>query len=105
MLTRTLPILNPLGVLVAIGSAGGAWEDLNPALLVGRNVAVLGLFLGRLMRHRPDVVRDAIGEVVELWTRGAVRPVVGARFALAEAAEAHRLIEERRHVGKVVLIP
>ena len=105
VLTRSLRILNPLGVLVAIGSAGGAWEDLNPALLVGRNVAVRGLFLGRLMRHRTDVVREAIGEVVELWTRGAVRPVVGARFALAEAAEAQRLIEERRHVGKVVLIP
>jgi NADPH2:quinone reductase len=105
VLTRSLPILNPLGMLVAIGFAGGPWEDLNPALLLGRNVAVQGLYLGRLMRHRPDVVREAIAELVELWTRGAVRPAVGARYPLADAPAAHRLIEERRHVGKVVLVP
>jgi NADPH2:quinone reductase len=57
------------------------------------------------MRHRPDVVRDAIGELVELWSSGAVRPVVGATFPLEEVAKAHRLVEERRSVGKVVLVP
>jgi NADPH:quinone reductase-like Zn-dependent oxidoreductase len=34
-----------------------------------------------------------------------VKPAVGAEFALADAADAHRLIEERKHVGKVVLVP
>jgi NADPH:quinone reductase len=34
-----------------------------------------------------------------------VKPLVGATFALEEAAEAHRLIDERRSVGKVVLVP
>jgi NADPH:quinone reductase len=42
---------------------------------------------------------------MSLWTEGAVRPVVGATFPLAEAAAAHRLIEERRSMGKVVLVP
>jgi len=42
---------------------------------------------------------------VQLWEQGAVRPVVGAEFPLAEAAAAHALIEERRHTGKVVLVP
>ncbi len=40
-----------------------------------------------------------------LWEQGAIRPVVGATFPLSEAAEAHRLIEERKSVGKVVLVP
>ena len=102
---QSLPTLNPLGVVVAIGYAAGAWEDVNPALLVGRNVGVQGFYLGRLMRHRPELVRQAIDELLELWEHGAIRPVVGAVYPLAEVAEAHRLIESRRHKGKVVLVP
>lgn len=102
---RSFGTLNPLGVVVAAGFAGGWWEPLDPAPLVGRNVGVLGFYLGRLMRHRPEVVRDAIAELVALWESGAVRPLVGATFPLAQAGEAHRLIESRRSIGKVVLVP
>jgi NADPH2:quinone reductase len=103
--SRSLGVLNPLGTLVGIGFAGGWWEPLDPAPLVGRNVGVMGFYLGRLMRHRPDVVRDAIAELLPLWEAGDLRPLVGSTFPLAGAPAAHRLIEERRHVGKVVLVP
>ena len=102
---RSFATLNPLGVVVAAGFAGGWWEPLDPAPLVGRNVGVLGFYLGRLMRHRPELVADAVAEIVALWEAGSVRPLVGATFPLAQAGEAHRLIEERRSVGKVVLVP
>ena len=102
---RSFGVLKPLGTVIAIGFAGGWWEPLDPGPLVGRNVGLQGFYLGRLMRHRPDVVREAIADVLGLWEQGAVKPLVGATFPLAEAAEAHRLIEERRSVGKVVLVP
>lgn len=102
---RSLKLLNPLGTLVAIGFAGGAWPQLDPALLVGRNVAVRGFYLGRLMAHRPDVVREAIDELLPLWLDGAVRPLVGSELPLEDAAQAHRLIESRASTGKVVLVP
>jgi NADPH2:quinone reductase len=102
---RSFGVLKPLGTVIAIGFAGGWWEPLDPGPLVGRNLGLQGFYLGRLMRHRPDVVRDAIGEVLALWQQGAVKPLVGATFALEDAAAAHRLIEERRSVGKVVLVP
>jgi NADPH:quinone reductase len=102
---RSFSVLNPLGAVIAIGFAGGWWEPLDPGPLVGRNVGLQGFYLGRLMRHRPDVVQQAIGEVVALWDDGAVKPVVGATFPLEQAPDAHRLIEERRSVGKVVLVP
>jgi NADPH2:quinone reductase len=102
---RSLKALNPLGTLIAIGYAGGLWADLNPALVVGRNASVAGFYLGRLMALAPDLVRQAIAEVVGLWEQGVVRPIVGAEFPLQEAAAAHALIEDRRHVGKVVLVP
>jgi NADPH2:quinone reductase len=101
----SVSILAPLGTLVAIGYAGGWWQDMNPALLVGRNVGIQGFYLGRLMARRPDVVVEAAGELLELWAAGALKPVVGAEFPLAAAADAHRLIEARKHVGKVVLVP
>ena len=103
--TRSFATLDPLGVVIAAGFAGGWWEPLDPAPLVGRNVGVLGFYLGRLMRHRPEVVRDATAEIVALWESGGVRPLVGATFPLEQAGEAHRLIEERRSTGKVVLVP
>ena len=103
--TQSLATLNPLGTIIAIGFAAGTWEDVNPALIVGRNFGVQGFYLGRLMRHRPDVVHEAVREIVDLWERGEVRPVVGASFPLERVADAHRLIEERKHVGKVVLVP
>jgi NADPH2:quinone reductase len=101
----SLKVLNPLGTLIAIGFAAGMWAELNPALLVGRNVGVQGFYLGRLMAHRPEVVHAAAGELVRLWEEGAIRPVVGTELPLDRAADGHRLIEERRHVGKVVLVP
>ena len=105
LVAQSLKVLEPLGVHVLIGYAGGFWGDLSPALLVGRNVSLAGFYLGRLMRHRPALVRQATRELMILWEEGAVRPVVGATFPLEQAAEAHRLIEERKHVGKVVLVP
>lgn len=97
--------LRPLGAVVAVGFAGGLWQPVDPAVLVGRNVGVHGFYLGRLMRFRGDVVREAAGDLFRLWTLGHVRPVVGHAFSLADAGEAHRLIEERRAAGKVVLVP
>jgi NADPH:quinone reductase len=103
--TQSFGVLKPLGTVVALGFAGGWWEPMDPAPLVGRNLGMQGFYLGRLMRHDPELVGDAIGEVLELWSSGVVKPLVGARFPLEGAAEAHALIEARRHVGKVILVP
>ena len=105
LLAESLPTLAPLGAIVAIGYAGGWWEELSPALLVGRNIGVHGFYLGRLTERKPEVVKAAADDLLRLWAEGAIRPVVGATFPLEQAAAAHTLIEERRHVAKVVLVP
>jgi NADPH2:quinone reductase len=97
--------LRPLGQLVAIGYAGGMWPELQPAQIVGRSVGVQGVYLGRLLRHAPDVVAAATVELLDLWRAGAIHPVVGAEFPLAAIEQAHELVESRRSVGKVVLVP
>jgi NADPH2:quinone reductase len=102
---RSIATLNPLGTIVAIGFADGWWDPLDTALMVGRNLSLFGFYLGRLMKLRPEVVREAAQELVSLWESGAVKPLVGATFPLEQAGDAHSLIEERKSVGKVVLVP
>jgi NADPH2:quinone reductase len=102
---RSIGVLNPLGTIVGVGFADGWWDPLDTALMVGRNLSLQGFYLGRLMKLRPEVVQEATREVVSLWEAGTVKPVVGATFPLDRAPDAHRLIEERRSVGKVVLVP
>ena len=100
-----IPRLRPLGTVVAIGYAGGLWPELQPAQLVGRNVGVQGVYIGRLLRHAPDVIAACTRELLELWRAGSIRPLVGAEFPLAEVEAAHALVESRRSTGKVVLLP
>jgi NADPH2:quinone reductase len=101
----SLTLLRPLGTAIAVGYAGGLWQEVSPAWLVGRNIGIHGFYLGRLLGRDPELVERAARDVLKLWEGGAVRPVVGAEYPLEEAGEAHRLIEERRSTGKVVLVP
>jgi len=103
--TRSLPTLNPLGSIVAIGFAGGLWQDPSVQWLVGRNAAVVGFYLGRLMKLRPELVKECAYELLAMWAREEIDPLVGATFPLGDADGAHALIEARLHVGKVVLEP
>ena len=105
LFSSSLPRLRPLGSIVAIGSAAGPWPALDPRLLVGRNAGVHGFYLGRLMRHDPEIVAAALTELLALWDQGAVKPLVGAELPLGEIEQAHALVESRRSVGKVVLLP
>jgi NADPH2:quinone reductase len=103
--TRSLPLLNPLGTIAAIGFAGGLWQDPSVQWLVGRNASVQGVYLGRLMRLDPELVREFAVELLALLADGSVSPVVGATFPLADAESALGSIETRKHTGKVVLEP
>jgi NADPH:quinone reductase len=103
--SSSLALVKPMGTAIAVGYAGGLWEDVSPTWLVGRNIGVHGFYLGRLIGRSPELVARAAQDVVRLWEGGAVRPIVGSEFPLEQAGDAHRLIEERQSTGKVVLIP
>jgi NADPH2:quinone reductase len=103
--TRSLPLLNPLGTIVAIGFTSGLWQDPSVQWLVGRNASVFGFYLGRLLRLAPKLVRERAEELFAMWRDGAIDPLVGATFPFTDARDAHALIEARQHVGKVVLEP
>lgn len=100
-----LRVLRRRGVMVTYGNASGAVPPIAPLRLTQE---------GSLFLTRPSM-RDYIASRVELESRvsdlfewmdeGRLRVSVGARFALAEAAAAHRALESRATTGKVLLIP
>ncbi len=71
--------------------------------LLNNNRAVGGLNLGHLWGAVARL-RTVAEYVLGGWSRGSVRPVIHAEVPFAEAAEAHRLLEGRKNIGKVVLV-
>ena len=103
-LSRNLEVLAVGGRLVVIGLQGGATAELDLSRLLRKRAALLATTL----RARPAAEKSAIlASVVEhVWplvADGVVKPVVHARLPLESVREAHRLVEESGHVGKVLL--
>jgi NADPH:quinone reductase-like Zn-dependent oxidoreductase len=66
--------------------------------------SVIGLNMLRLWEHA-GTLRPWIDPLAELMEDGTIQPVVAAAIPFDRAPEAHRIIAERRNVGKVVLVP
>jgi len=102
---ESLDALAPFGRMVSYGAASGAPGQPNTVDLLFGNKRVIGYHLGRAIGAVPDRVMGAIPKLTELLGSGTLEVQVGHSFELTDAAEAHRLIEERNSSGKVVLIP
>ncbi|WP_019073082.1 quinone oxidoreductase family protein [Streptomyces hokutonensis] len=102
LLTPAVAALVPGGRLVAYSSGGGTIQAYD--LLVGAK-SVIGFQMARIARGRPEWYERWRRELWRLFAEGALRPCVHGEFGLAEAAEAHEVIESRGNLGKVVLRP
>ncbi|MBK8758155.1 MAG: NAD(P)H-quinone oxidoreductase [Actinomycetales bacterium] len=103
-LARNVSALADYGRLVVIGLQGGVKGELDLGLLLRKKGAVIATSL----RSRSDAEKAAIVAAVRehVWPlvkAGTVRPIVHGRWPLAEAAEAHRVMEASTHVGKLLL--
>ncbi|KTG08361.1 NADPH:quinone reductase [Haloprofundus marisrubri] len=101
----SLDALNYRGRLVTYGVASGDPAQADTTRLLFENKSVIGYHLGRAMQHDPQSVLKAVPELTELLTAGELEVVVGERFPLSEAVDAHEYIENRNSTGKVVLEP
>jgi putative PIG3 family NAD(P)H quinone oxidoreductase len=103
-LARNLDLLAPNGRLVVIGLQGGRKAELDLGQLLAKRAAVLATTLrGRPAQEKAAIVASVREHVWPLVASGDVRPVIHTRLPLAEAAAAHRLVEESGNVGKVLL--
>ena len=76
----------------------------HPFGLLNKNRGVFGLNLGH-MWHEPEKVAVWMRELLRGVEEGWVNPYVDRAFSFEEAGAAHRYLEERKNIGKVVLVP
>ncbi|RWM31003.1 zinc-binding dehydrogenase [Mesorhizobium sp.] len=98
-----LDVLSPGGELVFAALGRFARDAAELEAMIGRNQSLKGFALVPLLS--PAVLKTSLSELFELAISGRLTVAIGGRFRLEQAAEAHRLLEERRSTGKVVLIP
>ncbi|MGO7538424.1 NADPH:quinone oxidoreductase family protein [Rhizobium ruizarguesonis] len=98
-----LDALAPCGELVLAAMGRFGLEAADVEHMLDDNQSIKGFSLLPLLT--PQGVQEDIAALFELAAAGALTVIDGGRFPLHQAAEAHRAIEERRAVGKVVLVP
>jgi NADPH:quinone reductase-like Zn-dependent oxidoreductase len=80
------------------------WFQFNPLSLMNANKGVFGVNLGH-MWGEIDRMREWADQLFDLWAQGIVKPKIAQTFPFAEAAQAHHFIQDRRNIGKVLLVP
>jgi NADPH2:quinone reductase len=102
---KSLDSLAPLGALVIFGQASGPVPPFDTAVLNAK---------GSLSLARPSLTHNVASHDDVLWRAGdlfrwieagKLKAQIGKTFSLAGAADAHRELESRRSVGKILLIP
>lgn len=90
-------LLDPGGRMLSFGLAGGTWADIPAEAATARGVTLLS------PRPGPDELRALTEAALAEGAAGRLRPLIGQRFPLDRAADAHAAIEARQTVGKTLL--
>lgn len=102
---KSLDCLRPRGYLALFGQSSGPVPSIDPAKLAGKG----SLFLTRptlphYILNRAELLKRA-SELFHWTASGELKLRIDRVFPLSEAAEAHRLLENRKTTGKLVLVP
>lgn len=112
------PLLAPMGRYILFGVAAvtgggglnrlkaarvlGSMPPVFPSTLIVRNKGIFGFNLGTLT-GKERYLREAADEIVRLLSQGVMLPIIGRVFPFSEMREAHRYLQSRQSVGKVVI--
>jgi NADPH2:quinone reductase len=101
---KNLKCLAAFGRMVVYGSASGERGSMVPADLMRKNQVVAGFFLPRITAQ-PELLGPSLEKVLGWISSGDLKLLIGARYTLEEAQEAHEALEGRRTTEKVLLYP
>ena len=96
--------LAPFGRIVVCGIASQEPNQVSTGSLLRHSRAVVGFYLFHCL-ERPGMFTEALTDLFARAARGELRVVLGGTYALADAAQAHIDLRERRTTGKLLLDP
>ncbi len=97
-LVKDFDVLAKFGRIVIIGNRGSL--EFNPRLTMGKDAVIYGLSLFNAVGNDMKEIHEAIYNGLK---DGYLKPIVGKKFALAEAAKAHHEVIESKALGKIIL--
>ena len=102
-ITKNLQILRPFGRFLEIGK-----RDFYANSRIGlrpfrNNLSYFGIDADTLLRERPELAREVFGQVMTLVASGKLKALPVTSVPVSRAAEAFRLMQQSRHIGKIVL--
>ncbi|TMD59012.1 MAG: NADPH:quinone oxidoreductase family protein [Chloroflexi bacterium] len=99
-----LQCLAPFGRMVIYGRVSGEIARFSDLQLIYENQAIMGYWFTGWMRSRPERTAVAARELMQYLATAQLEIIAEHTFPLAEAAEAHRALAQRRTTGEVVLL-
>jgi len=99
----SLKCLAPFGHAILYGAASGPPHPLHLIASLFEKSLKVSAFSLYTVRQRPEAAREGTQQVMDWITNGKLKLVIGLKLPLEQAAEAHRRMEERATVGKILL--
>ena len=93
------------GRLLVVGFTSGRIPSIGVNIPLIKGFSVMGVRAGEYGRRFPARGRENIVAIDGLLADGKLHPHIGARFALAHAVDAMRMLKSRNAIGKVVIVP
>lgn len=102
---KNLDLLNKKGRLVYINGMKNMNVNINLRIIMAKNLVLTGSFLKpQTADVKAEIAQQVEKNIWPLFQSGAIQPIIEKKFPLADAAEAHRLMESSEHIGKILLI-
>lgn len=100
---RSMNCLAPYGRLIVFGNASGSYSEIDTRLLHGSCRSVLGFSSVTTRKTRPEWYAQIAPEVIRLMANGELNMKVSKTLNYEDAAEAHKMMEEKAVTGKLIL--
>ena len=104
-LGRNLGALATWGRLVLLATRGGSRGEIDLGLMMQKRASIVAATLrSRTTGEKAEVVAATQDHIWPLISAGKVAPVIYAKLPMAEAAQAHQLLDDGSHIGKILLV-
>jgi putative PIG3 family NAD(P)H quinone oxidoreductase len=101
---RNLRCLKVAGRMVMVGLMGGIKVEANLNVIMAKRLRIMGSVMrSQPLQNKIAITRRFQERWLPLLESGVLKPVIATSFPLADAAAAHRYMEENRNVGKILL--